>query len=63
MTGCCSSQREADRLIALWLSNCRKLPAEDGGPELTVEDVMAAYVLFAQEHYGSSIDSPGLNRS
>ncbi len=52
------AQREADRLIALWLSNGRKLPADDGGPELTVEDVLAQYVLFAQEHYRASMDSP-----
>jgi hypothetical protein len=51
------AQREADRLIALWLSNGRRLPADDGGPELTVEDVLASYVLFATEHYKASLDS------
>ncbi len=46
------SKKEYDRLVAEWLANGRRLPQRAGGLDgLSVNELMLAYVRFAEEYY------------
>ena len=48
-----SAQAKAayERLMIRWLNNGRQLPVEEDEEELSVEEVLARYWLFAEQHY------------
>src|SRR3954470_22889225 len=47
------SRAEYDRLIAEWLANGRRLPAptSEGGSDLTINELLVAYLAFADGYY------------
>ena len=49
-----ASKLEYDRLIAEWLGNGRNVPFADKHAELTVAEVMAAYLRWAKAYYRQS---------
>ncbi len=47
------SKDEYDRVVAEWLANGRRLPAESGGPsdDIAVSELLAAYLQHAETYY------------
>ena len=49
--GSSAARAEYDRLIALWLAHDRRLPEDKLGGDLTIEEILAAYLDHAEAYY------------
>lgn len=52
------AQADYDSLIERWLAHDRQLPEDQAGGDPTVEEVLAAYLDFAERHYRRPDGSP-----
>jgi integrase len=54
-----ASRAEYDRLVSEWLSNGRRLPVSGGG-DLTINEMLLAYLRFAKGYYQQSAELPNI---